>query len=86
MDEFWACNLLEMKKYKNITDNDELFEASRSFINYVKELFPVNGVPENIANSLRLLEERIAIVREQYEIAVERVCLEIQTMSDRAVK
>lgn len=82
---FWATNLFELQKYKNI-DVDELVETARSFVNYVKELFPVNKVPEEIANSLILLEERLEIARDQYEIAVERVCLFIQELDEKEKK
>ena len=80
---FWATNLLELQRYKNLNDVDDLVEYSKNFINYVKELFPVNQVPESIANSLKLLEERLEIARAQYEIAVERVCLEIQELDQK---
>lgn len=81
-DEFWSCNLFELQKYKN-ANYEDLIEMSHSFMNYVKEIFPVNEVPENIANSVKHLEERLKLTREQYELTVERVCLEIQTMIEK---
>jgi len=80
---YWATNLFELQRYKNLPHLDDLVEYSRNFLNYVKELFPVNEVPAEIANSLKLLEQRIEICREQYEIAVERVCLEIQILDQK---
>jgi len=81
--EFWSGNLFELQRYKNLSDIDSLVERSNSFINYIKEIFPVNSVPEKIEESLRHLEQRIHAFLEQYEISVERVCLEIQVMIEK---
>ena len=83
MDDFWACNVFELQKYKKQPSADELFEMAQSFMNYVKEIFPVNGVPEPIAERIRLLEERINIVEEQYIITVESVVNHIKLMSEK---
>ena len=82
--EFWACNLFQLNQYKN-DDVEDLIEKSYSFINYIKEIFPVNKVPENIANSLESLEDRILLTKEQYRQTVDKVCLEIQIIMEKEV-
>ena len=75
--EFFATNVFELLKYKNLRDEVDLVESTNSFIQYVKEIFPINGVPEKIAQALQILEDSIKIAITQYEISVEIVCKEI---------
>lgn len=83
MDGFWECNIFELMKYKEVPHEEELIEMSRSFIDYVKTIFPVNKVPENIASRISSLEERINLVKETYELCVESVAMEMQKMVDK---
>lgn len=46
----------------------------------VKEFFPINGVPDDIMNSLRLLEERMKIANDQLAITCERIILEVERL------
>lgn len=48
----------------------------------VKEFFPINGVPEDIINSLRLLEERMKIASDQLELTCERIILEVERLRE----
>ncbi len=83
MKDFWPNNLFELNKYKKVNCQDSLTESSVSFINYIKEIFPVNGVPKKIQESIQCLQERIEVAEDQYDITIDRVCLEIRTMYDK---
>ena len=82
-DDFWQRNLNELKKYKSYGTSADLILMSYSFTNYIKEIFPVNDVPEPLAQRLKSLEERISILKETYELCVETVTLEMEKMLEK---
>lgn len=60
--------------------NFDLMQAVWSLKNKVKDFFPINGVPQDIMQSLKLLEDRMKIASDQLSITCERIIIEVERL------
>ncbi len=58
--------------------DSDILQLVYSLRRVTKEYFPMNEVPEDMMESLRLLDERFTIARAQLSITAERLILHIQ--------
>lgn len=60
--------------------NYDLMQTVWALKNKVKDFFPINGVPEEIMHSLKLLEDRMRIASDQMSLTCERIIIEVERL------
>ena len=48
----------------------------------VKDFFPINGVPQNVINSIQSLRERFTLAEEQFHLTLDVIINEVEKLDD----
>jgi hypothetical protein len=52
----------------------------------VKKFYPPNGIPQDIMNSMKLMEERMKLAFDQLSLTCERIILDVEEERKRVYK
>jgi hypothetical protein len=64
----------------------DLMQLIFSLKNKVKDFFPMNGVPQEIFDSLNIAQERLKIACHQLNVTCEKIKIEIENMKQKEEK
>jgi hypothetical protein len=80
MDNHWPDIIKKLESFKNGIDGRSIAvsQIAYSLQQYIKDIFPINGVPIRIEKTIDCLKDRLELSEQQFELTIDIIINEIE--------